>query len=363
MDNADVLIYEEDPSQTRWDIEKLPPLGVCLIVEGDVILPDDPITPIDGDFEFHGIGLVLISSMDSEGYAHPSESPFGSSIDVRGQFNNALQGKYYQVLYAQWADDATPPNPGDFAPILDEVWPVAQKIEDKWVTIYKTPVELPGGSGAVKGCYKIPDYADLFLTSKDILIRWMTHRKDLGAPRYPNGKYTLKVRAFNEDGTEIHLSEGANKGFNVRVDNTWPVAKIREEIGIIGGTGKPDDPRVCGIIYIESGKHVQITFDAYDEQNHFQSYTLVYRSGHGVEKVISSKTFLSPSRNDFGYANEEVNWDIGTGEIKQCGYEIRLKVWDRTTNGYYNIHRSDDFIHLILLSDTVVEPIEWDRSR
>lgn len=369
VNGVEVPIYEEDPaSETRWNIDELPPLGVTLIVEGDVVLPDDPITPIAGDFEFHGIGRVLISQMDSEGYADTSgpgdivkakDSPFGSAIDIKGQFNNALSGKYYQVLYAKWASDTTPPVPADFTPILDEVWPIAQKVGANWVTVQKSPVSLPGVGD---GCYEIPDYTDLFTTSKEILIRWRTHRKDLGAPRYPNGKYSLMVKAYESDGSPVGLPAGGGTALVVRIDNTWPVANIKEDITTSGGTVPPcpdprppgmvcDNPEVCGIIYIESGKTVRIRFDAYDDQDHFRRYNLTYRTGHAVTGSIASKGFIGPPREDHGFTNEMVDWAIAG--LSQCGYEVRLVVWDRTINGYHHIHWSEDFIHLILLEKPV----------
>jgi hypothetical protein len=363
-----VPIYEEDPSsETRWDIDALPPLGVPIIVEGEVVLPDDPITPITVDFEFHGIGRVLISQIDSQGYADTSgtgdvvqarESPFGSTIDIKGQFRNALHGKYYQVLYAKWPDDATAPEDGDFSPILDEAWPIAQKIADNWVTVQKAPVSLPTVGD---GCYEIPDYTDLYKTSKEILIRWRTHRQDHGVPRYPDGKYTLMVKAFKSDGTVEDLPAGGDMTLTVRVDNTWPVAIIKEDIEIRNSTVPPcpdprpagmicDNPQVCGIVYIENlapPKTVRVEFDAYDEQNHFRRYSLTYRSGHDVTGTIASKQFTGPPREDYGFPDETADWEI-TG-LSQCGYEVRLVVWDRTINGYHHIHWIEDFVHLILL--------------
>jgi hypothetical protein len=317
-------------------------------VEGDVILPDEEVDSIFEDFKFHGIGNVLKSDMNDEGYVDAEKSPFGSTIDVIGQFKDALQGKYYRVLYAEWENDITPPVENDFAPILNEVWPVAELGGAGWETFSKSPIELPGG---IEGCYEIPDYNNYSLTSKTTLIRWSTHRIDLGAPRYPDGKYTLKVEAYKDDGTEIELlpSRG-NEELNVRIDNTWPVAEIKGDIGIIGGTIPLcsetdeeicDNPEVCGIIYIESGKKARIKFDAYDEQNHFRRYKLTYRTGDGNEIPISDGS------NDYGFTDETVDWEIGG--LSQCGYEIRLEVWDRTTNGYRLIHRTEDFIHLILL--------------
>ena len=368
VNGVKVPIYEEDPgTKTRWNIDDLPPLGVTLIVEGDVILPDDPMTPIAGDFEFHGIGWVLTSQINGEGYADTSglhdvvrakDSPFGSTIDIKGQFNNSLQGKYYQVFFAKWANDTTPPSPGDFSPILDEIWPIAQKIAGEWKTVHKSPVELPG---AGDGCYEIPDYTDLYQTSKDILIRMNTHRMDLGAPRYPNGKYSLLVKVFNGDGSEVSIPAGGDIQLIIRVDNTWPIAKIKEDIEIDGGViphcpdPKPqgmicDNPEVCGIVYIESGKKLHIKFDAYDEQHHFRNYKLTYRTGHNVEEIAitgGSKYFTGPPREDHGFTDEILDWNIAG--LNQCGYEIRLRVWDRTINGKHHIHRSEDFIHIILL--------------
>jgi len=349
-------------------VDELPPLGVSLIVDDDtdVVLPDDPITPITGDFEFHGIGRVLISQIDSNGFANTSgtgdvvgakDSPFGSTIDIKGQFNNDLHGDYYQVLYAKWADDSTPPADSAFTPILNESWPVAQKIGGIWVTVIKSAVTLPGVGD---GCYQIPDYTDLYLTSKEMLIRWRTHIKDYGAPKYPNGKYSLKVKAFQADGTEISLPAGGDTTLTVKIDNSWPVAKISENIQILGGTtpicaeSDPpgticDSPKVCGIVYIEAGKSIRITFDAYDNENHFRNYLLTYRTGHGVETQIpgGAKNFEGPPREDHGFLGEIVDWGISS--LKQCGYEVRLRVWDRTINGYHHIHWVEDFIHLILL--------------
>jgi hypothetical protein len=238
---------------------------------------------------------------------------------------------------------------------LDEAWPIAQKIAGNWMTTTKSSVSLPTVGD---GCYPIPDYTDIFTTSKEILIRWRTHRKDLGAPRYPDGKYSLMVKAFNGDGTAVSLPVGGTTQLIVRVDNTWPEASIKEDIDLLNSTvplcpdPKPsgmvcDNPEVCGIIYIESGKKVRVKFDAYDDQEHFRSYRLTYRTGHKVTGNIASKQFTGPPREDYGFTNETVDWDI-TG-LSQCGYEVRLAVWDRTINGYHHIHWTEDYIHLILL--------------
>jgi hypothetical protein len=367
VNGTKVSIYDEDPAtETRWDINNLPPLGVTLIVEEDVVLPDDPISPISDDFEFHGIGRVLVSQINSEGYASTAgagdvvgahDSPFGSTLDIKGQFNNAHAGKFYQVLYARWADDTTPPTAGDFGPMLDESWPIAQKVGTNWVTVMRSPVSLPG---AGEGCYQIPDYTDLYTTSKEILIRWTTYRKDVGAPRYPDGKYTLKIKAFNADGSDLPLPAGGTDEIIVRIDNSWPVASLQGTFSIVGGTlplcpnPKPagmicDSPQVCGIVYIEPGKQVRIGFDAYDNQDHFRNYQLSYRTGHGVAVAIpgGSKQFIGPPREDHGFIGESVDWSIAG--LAQCGYEVRLVVWDRTINGYHHIHWSEDFVHVILL--------------
>ena len=365
MDGEDVLIYAEDPdADTRWNIDELPPLGIPIIIEDEVVLPDETFTPISGDFEFHGIGRVLISQINSEGYANTTDapvdvvkavdSPFGSTIDVKGQFNNALAGKFYQVQVAKWQSDSVAPSNADFAPIVDEQWPVAQKVGSDWVTVMKKPVELPG---AGEGCYEIPDYTDYTLTSKSILIRWNTDFGPNGAKRFPDGKYSLRVRVFNEDGSA--LTTQPTTIFDVRLDNTWPVALISDSIGIDGSTVPLctetstsdeicDSPEACGIVYMETGKSLKFTFKAYDEQNHFRRYDLTYRFKHGNQGNINFEKYVSGSGPDHGFTNELIDWDISS--LEQCGYEVRLRVWDRTINGYRHIHHKDDFINIILLN-------------
>lgn len=362
VNGVDVLLYEDQPDvDTRWNIDQFPP-GIPIIIEGDMILPDEELTPIDTDFEFHGIGRVLISEL-FDGYADTSgstpdvvkakNSPFGGTIDIKGQFNNELQGNFYRVLFAKWEDDTTPPESGDFTPMLDEGWNIAMKVDDEWTTVYRSPGELGELGG---GFYQIPDYTDTNMTSKEILVRWRTWRKDGGAPRYPDGKYSLRLEVYDEDGAAIL----ATTSMAVQVDNTEPIALIRENIQVENGSlplctettteGELcDSPEVCGIVYLEPGKKLKFRLDAYDEANHFRRYRVTYRGGHGETGII--RNWVSwEDENDHGLENELVEWDISpSSALTQCGYQIHLKVWDRTINGYGYIHEESDFINMILL--------------
>jgi hypothetical protein len=383
VNNADALLYDEDPSKARHNVPQNPPLGVTLTVEGEVVLADDPFEDIVGDFEFHGIGSVLISEMNQtaadiemKGYATNSwakDSPFGSAVDVKGQFKQALNGKYYQVLYAKWPDETTPPAEADFTPILDETWNVAKKIAGEWTTVSIAPETLLSVGG---GFYKIPDYTDIYTTSKDILINWNTNRMDLGVRRYPDGRYSLKVKAFNSNGTPINPQINSNLKLVVVVDNSWPTALL-EKIGDLDVLRTDDNtPYVPVCPVFERPKtnvvrNLTVRFDATDLK-HFWYYTLSFITGHntymdqikkvyegkdpdgkerfGVTKYHKGADTLQPDDHKpiGGFPDETYDWNIGNADVVKCAYQVRLGVWDRVINGYDHIHYAEDTMHIVI---------------
>jgi hypothetical protein len=112
----------------------------------------------------------------------------------------------------------------------------------------------------------------------------------------------------------------------IKVDNTPPVAKIN----ITSGGG------ACADFTI--GDVINGTYEATD--NHFRQLTL------SVEPALGG-SFTSPAPLPAGstmpltrtYAGgvstfgEAGNWSLDTSGMPQCGYVIRLRVWDRTIVG------------------------------
>jgi hypothetical protein len=124
----------------------------------------------------------------------------------------------------------------------------------------------------------------------------------------------------------------------------------------------------------KDGPSLAIAFDATDATEHFLSYKLSLITGHNFQvdsfikrytgKVGTEESFTvrcyhhvigSPNptltlypdetKTPGGFPAESVDWNIGSPDVVKCAYQARLVVWDRTINGYENIHRSVDTLH------------------
>jgi hypothetical protein len=383
------VIYEETESDARpqsmWDIPNRI-LYVTLVTDKGVT-NDEQYLPIPaGDnFLFHGIGLVDPHSI-VDGYAttgpmddlpNRKDSPFGSTLVIKGQFDVTIPKppKYYHVLYKKW-NDSTPPSLGDFTPILNESWSVSKfnTSTGSWEPLVIEPL-----SGIVLGekVYEIPDYMDITQTKKTRLISWRSQRIDAGVQRYPDGKYDILVKAWDSSGNPINLNPAhpERNRLTVVIDNKWPKALLKR-IGthdILRTDEMHPYTPVCPVFSKAVG-NMQVVFDAFDENNHFLRYRLSFITGHNfyVDEFVKryDGKFGSNERFDVikhhkaigtgivttihlpdsiippgGFHDESVNWNIGHPDVVKCAYQVRLRVWDRTINGYGYIHTAVDTMH------------------
>ena len=384
-------IYSETEHDARpqamWDVHRRI-LYVTLVTEEGITNDETyPPIPAGDNFLFHGIGVVDPLSI-TDGYATtgPAEDlpnrkdcPFGSTLHIKGQFDTGIPNppRYYQVLYAKW-DGPTPPDLSEFKPILHESWTVSEfnvGIYD-WEPLVIEPISdvIPG-----EKVYEIPDYADSTRNKKTRLIKWTTHRQDAGVRRYPDGKYDLLIKAWDASGTPVDLNpiHPENNKLTVMIDNKWPKALLRM-IGThdILRTDEmfPYTP-VCPVFSkLSDGPTLPVTFDAIDENGHFLKYHLSFITGHNlyVDEIIKQYdgkagtaeifnvtkehmgTPLPPSPDEFkspgGFTEEVANWNIGHPDVVKCAYQVRLRVWDRTINGYGYIHHAEDTMHFSIES-------------
>ena len=384
-------IYQETEHDARpmsmWDVPHRI-LYVTLVTEEGITNDERyPPIPAGDNFLFHGIGVVDPHSI-TDGYAttdpwddlsNRKDCPFGSSLHIKGQFDTTIPNppKYYQVLYAKW-DDITPPALSGFKPILNESWTVSKynTATSDWEPLVIEPI-----NGVIPGekVYEIPDYTDITLNKKTRLIKWTTHRQDAGVRRYPDGKYDLLIKAWDASGNPLVLnsSHPENNKLTVMIDNKWPKALLRM-IGThdILRTDEmlPYTP-VCPVFSKSSdGPNLSVTFDAIDENEHFLKYLISFITGHNfyVDETIKEYDGKSGPKERFkvtkkhkavgtgivtptyppdefklpgGFNNEGVDWNIGSPDVVKCAYQVRLRVWDRTINGYGYIHYAEDTMH------------------
>jgi hypothetical protein len=383
------LIYREALDEARpksmWDV---PNRILCVTLETEEGITNDetyPPIPAGDNFLFHGIGLVDPHSI-VDGYAttgptddlpNRTDCPFGSTLHIKGQFDITIPTppRYYRVLYAKW-DGATPPDPSDFTPILNESWTVSKynTSTNDWEPQVIEPI-----SGVIpdKKVYEIPDYTDITLTKKTRLIQWTTHRLDDGMRRYPDGKYDLLIEAWDDSGTEVDLnpSHPENNKLTVVIDNKRPNALLRRlgTFDILRTDEMQPYTPVCPVFSKGLGT-LNVEFDAIDENDHFLKYHISFITGHNFyvdqtiktyqEKVGANERFMVIKKHKQistgietityppddiklpgGFPGETITWDISSPDVVKCAYQVRLRVWDRTINGYGYIHYDEDTMH------------------
>ncbi len=385
------VIYSEPATAARpqamWDVQHRF-LYVKLVTDKGVAT-DEVFTPMPAgqNFLFHGIGLIQPHSL-TDGYASTGpadgvpnlkDCPFGSTLNVNGQFLTGPGApKYYQVLFAKWSGAAAPAL-GDFHPILNESWVVSKFNQ---VTLSWAPLVIEPISGVVAGekVYEIPDYTDITTTDKTRLIAWTTNREEAGVRRYPDGKYDLLIKAWDAAGAPVALNPAhpVLNRMSVVVDNTGPKALLKM-LGVFDIL-RTDDMMpytpVCPV-FSKTGNTLPVRFDATDVKGHMLSFTVSFITGHNfyVDQFIKqydghsganerfkastihratltgiATTTLLPDdiRPAGGFADEIVSWNIGSPDAVRCAYQVRLGVWDRTINGYGYIHYAEDTMHFSL---------------
>lgn len=380
-------IYSETEHEARpktmWN-EPHRILYITLITEEGVTNDETyPSIPVGENFLFHGIGVIDPHSI-TDGYAttgpgddlpNRKDCPFGSTLHIKGQFDTtaANSPRYYQVLYAKWTGP-TAPDPGDFQPVSNESWTVSRfdATTSDWISLVIEPL---GGIVPAEKVYEIPDYADITRNKKTRLISWRTTRSDTGISRYPNGKYDLLIKAWDAGGTPVTLNSThpEHNRLTVVVDNNRPTALLKRlgSHDILRTDEMHPYTPVCPVFSKAASATLPVEFAATDAENHFLKYRLSFITGHNIYldetrkiyqgKVGTDERFTasfrhmgSPWMASFppvddrppgGFPAETFNWNVGHPDVVPCAYQVRLRVWGRTINGYGYIHYAEDSMH------------------
>lgn len=362
------VIYEEDPSKTRWNM--VDNTWVILEVEEECTWFNTPDVDQPGDctFLFTRIGLICVDRIDSNGYAESSkllppgigDQPFGvrhgtRRLDICGWFGESSDVTHYKIQYCK--DGST------FKDIND---PMSNKYYDlvnhKWVTISMGPVELAG----VKNLYTTPYIVDRHKPwyLPDLLAQWDS-RKAQG-----DGRYTLRIIGYKWNGTNLIpatcLNIDPNYGeIKLQIDNSSPKSVINS-ITHVKSRGQAKVVKPCDIITFGPGDELRINFEASDSNGHLKLYRLNAIYGHNCRVMPRpsgavdnySPTHINPTQKWYGgiytviYEANNYGTANGTcilGNMPTCAYQFRLGVRKRTTNGYGLIyHWVEDTMHITI---------------
>jgi hypothetical protein len=395
-DGADHVIYSEKPQNARWNIH-LNYTFWKLVVQGQVPgagNPDDIDPGQTEAFLFHTVGDIEPGWIDGQGVinsppaGHWSQGHvFGGTLEIRGQFASSYSDNnhYYQV---EWRRGDS----GDFTPVTGEAWYYSHydSATGHWTTLTRAPQNLGGDFVA---CYPIPDYTDITIDRKDMVLVWSTWRADGNIPRYPDGKYQLRVRLIRQNGSTYEAEPGFNPDdriLTLTIDNTWPSADIDGTLqvatispaGVLSDLG---DVETCGFVNAGTsrylilpftladtlgGKLCQYAFEVNrgsDQAKYMVAVPTSWTQGPGAISV-DGVPLMQPAQSyaDAASAPSYLRgcaafklfddlW-LGTSALKPCAYNFSLWVYDRATNGYGHIHWREVRATLTILAPGVVMP-------
>lgn len=224
----------------------------------------------------------------------------------------------YKVQVAQWTDPATEPVDGDFEDLLDSwgnyLW---DSLEGEFVYRVIAPDE--------ENKYMIPSASEYWYLD-DLLIEWDTGR-------FSDGKYSLRLKAYNGGGSEMGIPEELNRLVLV-VDNSEPSVSIDEIIF----DGQVVD--TCGIVSMLPEDELEFVLTVDDADGHLFSYNLKANWGDNSAFSIAGETYDPDIHGSSwtGLSGDSFFYDTWPAT---CAYNFRLVVWDRVINGYNRIHYTE----------------------
>jgi hypothetical protein len=275
---------------------------------------------------FLGIGHVPVNRITDDGYADTTadteyffqikDAPFGGSLPLMINHTRAYaeNARYYTVevdgnLQSQ--------------PFTDYLWNTTQGkfiAEEKVPSLGYYPVRLPN-------------------------TLWYNHWLGSLLPTagLPNGEHTITIKLFRSKSPAALLSQVSKA---VRIDNSRPLASIDEIIHHHAIKG-PTVVGTCGIV-TEDSDRFSFRITASDAEGHLRDWSLVASWGDNKHAPIASMSYAPNSSKEWVGLNNvvvpESPWVAtvaGDSTSRRCAHTFYLNVWDRTIDGYRNLHGSE----------------------
>ena len=332
------------PGADLGGIGVIPGSGFLFTDVGNI--PRSEITMVDTDPDrLIGAANVMGSGLGIPTYINTA---FGRTLWLHGLFGaaNMADVDYYQVLVGEW-DGATPPNPAD-----PDDW---QTLDDKLVKVrwfYNTEWEheyVKVGPHEING---VPDLYLLTPTPTDDIWSRLTVRIIWNTRNYPNGVYTVSIKAYDESGGTItditpSLGDVAAGELILRIDNT-SVTSIIHSVNY-----DPANPyyipavdgeiQECSIVNLgDKDENLRFFLTASHPHGFLRQFTLDNISGKNLNGgVIAQQVYPgTPPALWNGVTNTEFESQYAPnppGNLqswRRCAYQFRLRVWPRITNGF-----------------------------
>lgn len=319
---------------------------LMVIYLGNPSLPVDPTAPV-----LKGVGHIPRSNM-TDGYADTwtepnpilrvKDAPFGSTIDVKGDFA-ALKVHGATQYKIEYSKDGGPYQ------ALSQIW--TNYTWNGTTGKYIDHSIVPDATGKYN-C--LPDPLNIWYWN-DLIMRWSTNS-------FGNGTYDLKLTAYNSSGIAFPAGTFTGETLRIVIDNTPPQAVIEKVYHVTATT--MTELITCGTIPIitsdvDDGFRFKIT--AVDNEGHLADYYMYAHYGNNQSKVaIPQDNYVTGHVDENGvnlwYGKTsylypplgDKPWKPDPTLIGVCAHQFRLSAHSRTINGYSGVYYNEYNSHFCI---------------
>lgn len=302
------------------------------------------------------VGTANVSAEMADEFSIPAykNAPFGSKIWIHGLFGSDDDVDYYQILLGAWDGD-TPPAAEDFEALDDKLTKVLYTYdpgEGEWTSenIKIGPLTVD----SIDNLYMLTSASEGFWSHLDLRCIWDTRN-------YPDGKYTLTCKAYQDSGGSLTDVTGALADVDeliLQVDNCMVTAIIHNvKYDPCSPSYDPlEDGEIqeCGIVsLLEDDENLRFTITASHPNGYLRKYILDNIAGKNDNRGIIAQEVYAPTPTPLWYGplETEVQSEDAPGSLEpwiRCAYQFRLRVYARTTNGYYYLYWTEFNDHYFL---------------
>jgi parallel beta-helix repeat protein len=305
-----------------------------------------PTSEIVQDTALTTLGLANVDATTAAALGIPAyvDAPFGSSLYINGLFGDvdiANGVRAYQILLGKWTGNTPPDEDTGYTALTDALYKIKYTPQGDGSVLTEL-VNL--GAKTIKGipnCYELTYHE--WWSNLDLRVIWNT-------TVVPNGKYTLKCRAFRDSpmipGLMIPYSPMPNDldHFTVMVNNTFCEASINK---VMYDPSSPNyipandgEIPACGMIDLMSDtENLRFNITARHPDGYLWYWVLdAYYGKNQYAGRIAQSWYpgVTPPNNWPGVTDAEFSSSAAVPPIlwKNCAYQFYLVAYSRITNGF-----------------------------